>query len=111
MGYDVSDDKYAYTAVRAETHDQATRSRNVLPALSAPVLHRHRRIAQFNLQGGQCLAVAGGEDVVEADVDEAVRKDVLGVAPHELHPVKGHGLFLAAVAVVLVLLLQITKNI
>ena len=37
-----------------------------------------------------------------ADVDEAVRKDVLGVAPHELHPVKGHGLFLAAVAVVLV---------
>ena len=59
MGYDVSDDKDAYTAVRAETHDQATRSRNVLPAFAGSVLHRHRRIAELHLQGGQCLAVAG----------------------------------------------------
>ena len=49
MGYDVSDDKDAYTAVRAETHDQATRSRNVLPAFAGSVLHHHRRIAELHL--------------------------------------------------------------
>ena len=38
-----------------------------------------------------------------ADVDKAVREDVLGIASHELHPGKGYLLDLAFVTVVLIL--------
>lgn len=87
----------------AESHHEALGGGDVLPALTSPVPGGDRRGAQLRLQSGQHLPVAGGENAVVADMDEAVREDVPGVAPHELHPAERHGLVAAPVLVVLVL--------
>ena len=60
-------------------------------------------MAELDLQASKHFPVTGSEDTVVADVDEAEREDVLGIATHELHPGKGYLLDLAVVTVVLIL--------
>ena len=102
VGQGLDYNEKAHSAVRAESHHKAPCGGDVLPHPAAAV-QRHRKRSLQSLQSGQHGPVAGSEEAVVPDVDEAVREDVLGVAPHELHPVKCHLLDLAAVPVVLVL--------
>ena len=103
MRDDFYDDEDPHAAVRAEAHHQAACCRDVFPAFTGTVPGSHGRVAQLHLQSRQHLPVAGGQDAVVTDVDEAVREDVLGVAPYELHTAEGHLLDLAVIAVVLIL--------
>ena len=101
MGQGLDDEEDAYAAVRAESHDEAP-GRGDVPPPPAGATERHRSGAQLRLKGGERGPVAGREDAVVADVDEAEREDVQGVAPYELLPVQRHGLLHAPVPVVLV---------
>ena len=103
MRQDFDNNEESRTAVRTQSHHQPLSSSDIFPAFAYSIPGGNRRIAEFDLQAGKYFPVTGSEDAVVADVDEAVREDMLGIAPHELHPADGHLLDLAVIAVVLIL--------
>ena len=103
MREDFDNNKESSTAVRTLSHNQTLSSSDIFPAFASAIPGGNGRMAELDLQAGKHFPVTGSEDTVVADVDEAEREDVLGIATHELHPGKGYLLDLAVVTVVLIL--------